>query len=140
VGAVRRLRIDNPDFSTPPTTFAVQGNHTANIYLRAGDLIDLTRTPIAGNARGILMDAITINLSDVHFPEGTTAALTSRDGGLHFGPGSVVGGVNFLSAVTYGGAPLDNQPNFDANSRGNIAVGSFAAPATLPNYTAPMPQ
>jgi hypothetical protein len=140
VGAVRRLRIDNPSFSTPPTTFAVQGNHTANIYLRAGDLIDLTRTPIAGNARGILMDAITINLSDVHFPEGTTAALTSRDGGLHFGPGSVVGGVNFLSAVTYGGAPLDNQPNFDANSRGNIAVGSFAAPATLPNYTAPMPQ
>ncbi len=136
VGAVRRLRIDNSTLGEPGLTFVVQGEHTANIHLRAGDLIDLNNTPIASNARGILMEAITINLANIHFPEGTTAALTSRDGGLYFGS-STVGGVNFLSNVTYGGFLLDNQPNFDANSRGNIAIGSFAAPAALPDYTPP---
>lgn len=139
VGAVRRLRIDNSLISEPSTTFLVDGDHTANIHLRAGDLIDLNNTPIASNARGITMEAITINLANIHFAEGSTAALTSRDGGLHFGS-SVVGGVNFLSNVTYGGFLLDSQPNFDANSRGNIAIGSFAAPATLPDYTAPIAQ
>jgi hypothetical protein len=138
VGAVRRLRIDNSSLTNPgpDTTFVVEGNRTANIHLRAGDLIDLNNTPIASNARGITMEAITINLANVHFPEGTTAALTSRDGGLYFGS-STVGGVNFLSNVTYGGFLLDSQPNFDANSRGNIAIGSFAAPAALPDYTQP---
>ncbi len=137
VGAVRRLRIDNSSFSEPNTTFIVQGDHTANIHLRAGDLIELTKTPIAGNARGILMEAITINLTDIHFPEGTTAALTSRDGTLNFGS-SNVGGVNFISGNTYGGSSINSQIEFDINSRGNIAIGSFSAPAVLPNYTAPI--
>jgi hypothetical protein len=147
VGAVRRLRIDNSTGSAYTDTFAVGGNHTANITLNAGDLIDLNNTRYSSNARGILMNAITINLSNFDFAEGTTAALNSRDGGTadgstgigiypHWGS-STVGRVNFLSRVTYGGKALDFTTQFDANARGNIAIGSQAAPAALPNYTAP---
>jgi hypothetical protein len=40
--------------------------------------------------------------------------------------------------VTYGGQPLDYTTQFDNNARGNIAIGSQATPAALPNYTAPV--
>ncbi len=148
VGAVRRLRIDNSTTNSGSDTFKVDGNHIANISLAAGDLIDLNNTRFSANARGILMDAITINLSNIDFPEGTTAALNSRDGGTadgstgtgiypHWGS-PTVGRVNFLSGVTYGGQPLDYTTQFDNNARGNIAIGSQATPAALPNYTAPV--
>lgn len=135
VGAVRRLRIDNSLISEPDETFVVTGDRAHNVILRAGDLIDLNNTPLSSNLRGILMEATTIKLANFHFPEGSTAALTSKYGTLNFGPNAEVGSVNFISNVTYGGAPLDNLTNFTENSRGNIAIGSFAAPAVLPNYT-----
>jgi hypothetical protein len=148
VGAVRRLRIDNSTGNSGSDTFKVSGARTANITLNAGDLIDLNNTRYSSNARGILMNAITINLSNFDFAEGTTAALNSRDGGTadgstgtgiypHWGS-STVGRVNFLSRVTYGGQPLDFTTQFDNNARGNIAIGSQAAPASLPSYTAPL--
>ena len=138
VGAVRRLRIDNSLISEPDETFVVTGDREYNVILRAGDLIDLNNTPLSSNLRGILMEAATIKLANFHFPEGSTAALTSQLGTLNFGPNAEVGSVNFMSNVTYGGAPLDSLPNFTENSRGNIAIGSFATPAVLPNYTAPI--
>ncbi|MEZ0216861.1 MAG: FecR domain-containing protein [Rariglobus sp.] len=142
VGAVRRLRIDNTDVIEPRTTFDVplEGGElqTYVIKLRAGDLIDLNGASYSANAAGIVMDAITINLANFNFHEGTVAALNSRDGGLHFTGTSVVGGVNFLGGVTYGYQPINSQPDFDTNARGNIAIGSHATPASLPTYTPPV--
>ncbi len=163
VGAVRRLRIDNSGLDGASDTFIVPFMGTVltdgsagvsfpgyDIILQAGDLIDLNATPVAFTARGIVMDAITINLSNFDFPEGTVAALNSRNGGTadgstgsgnypHWGSPEV-GRVNFLTNVTYGGQPLDFTSQFDANSRGNIAIGSHAAPASLPAYTGPSNQ
>ena len=151
VGAVRRLRIDNSGVDGAPETFTVPldggGFQAYDVHLAAGDLIDLNVTPISMAARGIVMDAITINLSNFDFPEGTVAALNTRDGGTadgstgsgiypHWGS-SAVGRVNFLTGVSYGFQPLDNTSQFDTNARGNIAIGSHIAPASLPSYTAP---
>jgi hypothetical protein len=151
VGAVRRLRIDNTGVVSPNTTFDVplDGSdlQTYVIKLRAGDLIDLNGASYSANAAGIVMDAITINLAHFDFSEGSVAALNSRDGGTANGStgsgiypnwgGSAVGRVNFLTDVTYGGQPLNNTSQFDANARGNIAIGSHANPASLPTYTPP---
>lgn len=133
VGAVRRLRINNEGLGLFPETFRNTNFNPFNIMIRAGDLIELNKATFTASARGILMEATTINLANIDFPSGSGVALNSRDGGLYFGIGaSVVGGVNFKTGVTYGGSSINSQVNFDNNSQGQVVIGSFANPATPP--------
>jgi hypothetical protein len=75
------------------------------------------------------MEAITINLNDVHFPSNADVMLRSRDGTLHFNTfnSPKVGSVN-LTNVSHGGTTL-NEGMF-SGSAGHINSG-----ITLPNGT-----
>lgn len=142
VGATRRLVVSGNYAFYNSQTEAYESIPTFNVadgrdvYLRASDLIQLDGASFSAGVRAIFMQAVTINLANLDFPDGSLVALTSRNGNLTFGSGfQEIGAINFISGVTYGGAPLDSLPNFQANSRGNIATGSFAAPAVLPSFT-----
>jgi len=133
VGAVRRLRVNNEGLGMFAETFRNTNFNPFDIMIRAGDLIELNRATFTQSARAILMESTTINLANIDFPFGSGVALNSRDGGLNFGIGApVVGGVNFITGVTYGGASINSQANFNNNSRGQVLIGSFANPATPP--------
>lgn len=126
VGATRYLRIDD---TTPTSTTFITGNQK-NLYLYAADLIDLNATTFSAGIRSITMAAATINLANLTIPEGSVASLNSKLGLTHFGSGPIPGYVNFNN-VNYGTTPMNSL----GDARGNIAVGSLAAPAPLPAYT-----
>jgi len=147
VGAVRRLSITNYSYyltdneGPRPDTFTVPAGK--DVYLRASTLVDLDGVSFSSHVRAITIEAATINLANLDFPEGSVVALNSKLGGLgengrypNFGY-SEPGRVNFIQNVSYGGAEMHNEQSFDSASRGNIAIGSFANPATPPTYTPP---
>jgi len=129
VGATRYLRIND---TTPLTTTFATGTGR-DLYLYASDLIDLNATTFSASVRSITMAAATINLANLTFPEGSVASLNSKLGQVHFGAGPIPGYVNFNN-VNYGATPMTSL----GDARGNIAVGTLAAPAPLPTtYSAP---
>jgi len=64
------------------------------------------------NSTNVDMQARTINLSNINFPNGSVVNLTSQNGVLAPNPNtsapSVVGDVNFIVNVNYGGSPAQN--------------------------------
>ena len=73
---------------------------------------------LAGTARQIYMEAITIDLKEVHFPAESEVMLRSRDGlpvfygGIYndVNPSRVPGAVNFFSnSNSYGGSPITKE-------------------------------
>ena len=75
---------------------------------------------LAGTARQIYMEAITIDLKEVHFPAESEVMLRSRDGlpvfygGIYndVNPSRVPGAVNFFSnSNSYGGSPITKKPS-----------------------------
>ncbi len=145
VGAVRRLALFRYG-SEYPVTFEVPGDREHDIYLRASTLIDLNGIAFAERARAIKMEAATINLANLDFPEGTVVSLNSKLGGTgtnnrypNFDGTSIPGRVNFLYNVSYGGAQniMNSEGTFDLHSRGNIVIGTLQNPAPFPAYTPP---
>lgn len=132
IGATRRLALSGKHADIG-VTFSVPAGK--DLHLRASDLIDLDNVSVSAGVRAITMAAVTINLSNFDFPEGSVAALTSRDGVLRFGNDARVGSVNFKSNVTYGGELMFDNASFHSASRNNIAIGSFDDPAQLPSFT-----
>ena len=126
VGATRYLRING---AAPLSKTFTTGNQK-DLYLYAADLIDLNATTFSAGIRSIKMASATINLSNLTIPEGSVASLNSKLGLTHFGSGPIPGYVNFNN-VSYGVTPLTAL----GDARGNIAVGTLAAPAPLPTYT-----
>ncbi len=131
VGSTRRLALSGKNAQIG-VTFSVPAGK--DLHLRASDLIDLENVSVSAGVRAITMAAVTINLSNFDFPEGSVAALTSRDGDLRFGSDARVGSVNFKSNVTYGGELMFDHASFHSASRDNIAIGSFDTPAQLPAF------
>jgi hypothetical protein len=136
VGATRYLQINGAGLSAAPT-FIAGTNKNRDLYLRAADLIDLTSTGFSAGIRSITMSAATINLSNLSIPEGTVASFNSKLGVTNFGATKVPGKVNFNN-VSYGVLPLGSAADLTNAARGNIAIGSLAAPAPLPTFT-PLP-
>lgn len=126
VGATRYLRIND----TTPLTPTFTTGAGKDLYLYAADLIDLNATSFSASIRSITMAAATINLTNLTFPEGSVSSLNSKLGQVHFGSGPMPGYVNFNN-VSYGTTPMNSL----GDARGNIAVGTLAAPAPLPTYT-----
>lgn len=64
------------------------------------------------NATAISMSSRTINLSNINFPSGSTVNLASSNGRLAPNPNTnaqpIVGYVNFITNVLYGGSPAQN--------------------------------
>lgn len=68
----------------------------------ANELIKVNGLSFAGRVDDIYMDAITIDLGNVTFPNHSDVLLRSRDGGLNFGQKDrAVGDVNFIENVKY---------------------------------------
>lgn len=143
VGAVRRLSLFSDSFSQA-TTFSVPAGR--DIFLRASTLVDLEGVTFANGVRAITIEAATLNLANLDFPEGSVIALNSKLGGLgsasrypNFDGSSQIGRVNFLRDVSYGGVNnvMFDQASFDLRSRGNITIGTLQNPATPPTYTPP---
>jgi hypothetical protein len=140
VGATRRLALFRHS-SWDSITFNVPAGK--DVFLRASSVIDLDNVTFAAQVRAITMEAVTINLADLDFPEGSVVSLNSRDGGTgtdnkypNFGY-SEVGRVNFIRGVSYGGAGMTDEASFDSYSRGNIVIGTLRNRAALPAYTPP---
>lgn len=139
VGAVRRLSL----YGSYGESFTFAVPNGKDVALRASTLIDLQSVSFSAGVRAITMEAATINLAYLDFPEGSVLSLNSKLGGMgtgnrypNFGP-SLPGRVNFIDGVTYGGALMDDEPSFDSASRGNISVGTLQNRAPLPTYQAP---
>lgn len=149
VGATRVLRVTSGSIS-PTDTFISTGEDPAgySLYLRAADLIELTDVRFSHNIRSISMSAVTLNLYNIAFNDGTRIALNSKLGGTDangsgsgpyptFEQGSVYGRVNFNN-VTYGGHLLNGASAFDTYGI-NIKLGTLQNPALPPTSALPLP-
>lgn len=103
------------------------------LLVYAQETASMTNPTFSGFGVGseIFMDAKTINLSKVDFPDGSRVKLVSRDGGTadgNSGSGkypvfgkSEAGRVNFISDVRYGGNLMNNVQSFDTHG-GNVSI------------------
>jgi hypothetical protein len=103
------------------------------LLVYAQETASMTNPTFSGFGVGseIFMDAKTINLSKVDFPDGSRVKLVSRDGGTadgNSGSGrypvfgrSEPGRVNFISDVRYGGNRMSDVQSFDTHG-GNVSI------------------
>ncbi|MBT3570038.1 MAG: hypothetical protein HN494_14395, partial [Opitutae bacterium] len=83
----------------------------------------------AGKVGAIYMEATTINLQNVDFPDGSKVDLVSADGPIdsrypNFGEIIMPRRVNFINAVSYGGNAMTDKTTFDEFG-GNINISKF---------------
>jgi hypothetical protein len=85
-----------------------------NVYLYANNLISVNGLEFGTGMDDIYMDAITIDLSNVTFPQNSDVMLRSRDGSMQFGATSrAVGSVNFIENVKYGATAIQSIGQFN---------------------------
>jgi hypothetical protein len=85
-----------------------------NVYLYANNLISINGLEFGTGMDDIYMDAITIDLSNVTFPQNSDVMLRSRDGSMQFGPTNrAVGSVNFIENVKYGATAIESAGQFN---------------------------
>ncbi len=135
VAAVKELIIQGNDTFNVNPTFATGAN--GDLYLHAGDLIDLNSVSFSSNIRSITMEAATINLANLDLPAGSTVTLKSLYGSASFTGQSEYGYVNFLYGVTYGGTPIENQGDID-DLMGAITVHTLDGSTPLPPPIGPI--
>jgi hypothetical protein len=106
-----------------------QNSDPDNIYLYAHNLIQVNGLNITGRVDDVYMEAVTINLRNVNFPNTSEVTLRSRDGTIGFNQFAtpIIGGVN-LTNVKHG-ATLLEQNSF------NGGPGYWATNKSLPNGT-----
>ena len=138
IGAPRILRIQNGGFTINDTFTTGEGK---SLYLRAGDLVQLTDTTFSTSIRSIVIEAATIHLQNIDFNAGSTIALNSKFGGanalgtgtgpypifLNYGDNATFGRVNFDN-VRYNGNSLHDAAAYDTYGV-NIKIGTLANPA-----------
>jgi hypothetical protein len=100
-----------------------------NVYLYAHNLIQINGLQITGRVDDVYMEAATINLRNVVFPNTAEVTLRSRDGTIGFNQfaNPIVGGVN-MENVKHG-ATLLQQSSF------NGSPGYWATNKVQPNGT-----
>ncbi len=99
-----------------------------NVYLYADKTLTADRLVFNGNPRDIVMNATTINLSNLDFPLAANVDLRSMNGPINgkypnFGS-SAPGRVNFIQNVSRGGNVIFNETTFDQFSGGKINIGT----------------
>ena len=83
------------------------GVRNEGLFLYASNDISLDDLEIGGNVDDIYMEATTINLRNVTFPEMSAVLLRSKEGSMTFGGPLVTGAVNFRN-VKHLGVDKDN--------------------------------
>jgi hypothetical protein len=99
------------------STFATRGSGADRIHLIAASELAVDNLIFSEQVRQITMEAMTINLSNLNFPAGSTINLNSAYGGIdgvypNFGS-TAVGRVNFIENVKYNSYLLNNRSAFD---------------------------
>jgi len=98
-----------------------------NVYLYAHNLLSVNGLTFSSTIDDIYMESITINLSNVTFPQNSDVMLRSRDGTVNFGS-SQAGSVNFIQNVNYGDTPINSSSQFNGTA-GHLDSTNL----TLPN-------
>lgn len=100
IGTLNDLHIGLQDGQTSTFTVGTGGisSDPDNIYLYANNLLSINGLQFDGRVDDVYMDAITINLKNVTFPNTSEVMARSRDGSINAGTGSV----NFLGNVKHG--------------------------------------
>jgi hypothetical protein len=88
-----------------------------SIHLEAFTSISIDGMQFSGQLQNIYMEAITVDLRNILFPEGSTVHLSSQFGGLdgiypNFGS-SEIGRVNFIENVGYHQTIINDRATFD---------------------------
>jgi hypothetical protein len=106
-----------------------QNSDSDNVYLYANSLIQVNGLDITGRVDDVYMEAVTINLRNVNFPNSSEVTLRSQNGTLGFDnfASPVVGAVN-LSNVRHGSDVL-SLTSFTGTA------GKYATNKALPNGT-----
>ena len=106
IGSLGDLDIE---FTEPGSKLFSVGRYSDrdNVYLYANDLIKVQGLRFNERAREIYMEAITVNLKDVNFPEYSEVMLRSQKGTLDFGTfnSPTIGGVNLTNVKHLGISP-----------------------------------
>ena len=116
------LVINDSDMST-------SGNGGADfVHLLAASELSINNLRFSEQVRQIAMEAMTINLSNLNFPAGSTVQLNSLYGGMdgsypNFGA-KQYGRVNFIQNVQYNSNLINSRTAFDKHG-GNISIGSL---------------
>jgi hypothetical protein len=125
IGTLNDLHIGFNDGHS--STFSVgnggKNSDPDNVYLYASNLISVNGLQFSGRVDDIYMDAITIDLKNVSFPEHSDVMLRSQIGSINGGTGSV----NFLGNVKHGNDLITGQPQF------NGIDGHWDSNKALPN-------
>jgi hypothetical protein len=100
IGTLNDLHIGLQDGQTSTFTVGTGGisSDPDNIYLYANNLLSINGLQFGGRVDDVYMDAITINIKNVTFPNTSEVMARSRDGSINAGTGSV----NFLGNVKHG--------------------------------------
>jgi hypothetical protein len=132
VASLDELHIVSSDPTNTPNTFTVGKNTNPsdrgdNIQLFANKRIVADGLRFDGRVDSIYMEATTVDLKNVTFPNGSEVNLASRDGGVGgkyptFGIGQrEIGRVNFIDQVKYDTNHINSTESFDA--LGNLPNG-----------------
>jgi len=119
VRSLDSIIINNSDFAT-------RGTGADHIHLVAAADLAIDNLRFSEQVRQITMEAMTINLSNLNFPAGSTVNLNSAYGGIdgvypNFGS-SAIGRVNFIENVRYNSHLLNSRSAFDSHG-GAISIG-----------------
>jgi hypothetical protein len=125
VASLDELHIVSSDPTNTPNTFTVGKNTNPsdrgdNIQLFANERIVADGLRFEGRVDSIYMEARTVDLKNVTFPNGSEVNLASELGGVDgkyptFGINDrTIGRVNFIDNVKYDIIPIANRDSFDA--------------------------
>ena len=100
IGTLKDLQIGLKDGQMSTFSVGTGGKNSDpdNVYLYANNLLDINGLQFAGQVDDVYMDAITINLKNVTFPNTSEVMARSQNGTINAGTGSV----NFLGNVKHG--------------------------------------
>jgi hypothetical protein len=106
--------------------FATRGTGADEIHMIAAADLTIDNLRFSDQVRQITMEAMTINLSNLNFPNGSMVNLNSAYGGIdgvypNFGS-VATGRVNFIKNVQYNSNLINSKASFDQHGA-NISIG-----------------
>jgi hypothetical protein len=124
-GQVSLRSLDNVVINNSSMT--TSGKGADFIHLIAANEITANSLQFSSQVQKITMEAMTINLSNINFPSGSSVNLNSLYGGIdgkypNFG-NTQYGRVNFIQNIMYGSNSITDTSTFDLHG-GNIKIGT----------------
>ena len=126
-GEIHARSLDNLVISN--TSMRTSGSGGADfIHLMAANELAINNLRFSDQVRQITMDAMTINLWNLDFPDGSFVNLNSQYGGLdgrypNFGS-KLLGRVNFIENIRYNNNLIDSRSDFDQFGS-SISIGTL---------------